>query len=214
MKIPIPQEYSYKYIADVENDILHIHQLLSFERLMYDLTYATNDVKECYYCSKPLNRRESTLDHIYPRDLGGPSIPNNLCFCCRKCNLVKDNMTEEEFKDYLSLTKPSDKKKYIQHIANTRDSIKKSELLCLPTNWVVYLKTDKIISSARKFETTIDSYNYKKIEKKYNKYGHIYRPIILDKNLKLLDGFKTLLYAQKHGITQVPVIILENVELD
>lgn len=212
MKLPLPTEYSYKDIAEVKNDILHIHRIQSFERLMYDLTYSNTEVIECYYCSKPLNRNSSTLDHMYPRDLGGPSIPNNLCFSCRNCNSYKSNMTANEFKFYLSLPfKYRDE--YARSIISSRHLIKKIYSPIIPESWFSYESIDKIIVHPSR-DRNIKGKSYKKVEKNYKKYNRLYRPVIVDKNFKLLDGFNTLVFAQENSITEIPTIILENVELD
>ena len=212
MKIPLPTEYSYKDIADVENGILHIHRIQSFTRLMYDLTYALIDVKECYYCSKPLTQEQSTLDHKYPVDLGGPTIPNNLCTSCRNCNSLKSNLTAEEFKYYLFLPK-EERSTFLKKAKNNRHLIKKLYSPILPDTWISYENIEKIFSY-RSLDNTVVGKSYKKVERNYKKYGHLYRPIIVDKNFKLLDGFNTLVFAKKHSIVEVPTIILENVELD
>lgn len=55
--------------------------------------------------------------------------------------------------------------------------------------------------------------NYKNIKNFYEKYGHIQKPVIVDRKGFLLDGFITLMYAKNSKIKRLPVIILENVEV-
>jgi hypothetical protein len=63
----------------------------------------------CFYCEiktvfeGPKNFERSrhdffTVDHKKPVDLGGGESPTNLVGCCNRCNMMKKNMTEEEFR--------------------------------------------------------------------------------------------------------------------
>lgn len=45
----------------------------------------------CYWCQEVLQPNECTLDHLIPRSLDGPRIPQNLVCACRDCNLKRDN---------------------------------------------------------------------------------------------------------------------------
>ena len=51
------------------------------------------------------------------------------------------------------------------------------------------------------------------VENFYSKYGHIPKPIIVDKNGFLLDGFYSVIFAKNNLITSLPAIELENVEV-
>ncbi len=52
---------------------------------------------KCYYCDVELvssgesknDPRERTLDHVIPRFWGGLTIPENLVYACKKCNMAK-----------------------------------------------------------------------------------------------------------------------------
>lgn len=63
----------------------------------------------CFYCDiqtvfeGPANFEKAkdnqfTVDHKKPVDLGGGESPTNLVGCCQRCNMIKKNMTEEEFR--------------------------------------------------------------------------------------------------------------------
>ena len=212
MIIPLPDEYSYKDIAEVKDDILHVFVPIKFEDLMYDLTYAVKDSNYCYYCSRPLSRDRSTLDHLYPRDLGGPTIPNNLCISCSNCNSNKSNMFEKEFLTYSTLSS-QDKKAFYRDYGNYLHFLKKWYSPVLPPGWVTYERIGKIIMPDVPFPLTKGK-TYNKVKKLYKKYGRLYRAIIVDRNNKLLDGFNTLIFSQDNSITLIPTITLENVELD
>ena len=212
MKIPLPEEYSFKKIAKVEDEILHIFVPIEFEDLMYGITYATKETDRCYYCLKPLTRENSTLDHIYPRNLGGPSIPNNLCVSCGNCNSNKSNMFEKNFLTYTSLSN-DEKKKFYKDYNSFLHFLKKWYVPIMPNDWVTYERIDKIdlVDFPYPF---VKGKSYNKVRKFYKKYGRLYRAIIVDRNFKLLDGFNTFIFAKEKNISSVPVIILENVELN
>ena len=44
-----------------------------------------------HICGNPLTSSTRSLDHLYPRDYGGISVPNNLVPCCKDCNGKKNN---------------------------------------------------------------------------------------------------------------------------
>lgn len=210
MKIPLPQNYSFKDIAKVKDEILYIYKL-GFEDLMYNLTYSIKDSSKCYYCSTPLCRDKATLDHMYPRNLGGPTLPNNLCISCADCNNTKTNMTEQDFWFYLSLSEEK-QDEFIRDVTLKNHINKKWYGPIIEKDWICQEPIEKIIVYFF-FGTEIPGKSYKKIEKDYKKYRHIIRPIIVDKHFKLLDGFSVLLFAKNNSISFVPTIVLENVEL-
>jgi 5-methylcytosine-specific restriction endonuclease McrA len=54
------------------------------------------DNAECQYCSKKLNRKRFTVDHVVPRSKGGKSSWENLVACCSKCNTHKGDKSPKE----------------------------------------------------------------------------------------------------------------------
>lgn len=55
--------------------------------------------KRCFYCGKTLLFKQSTLDHYYPRSLGGRGEIFNLVNCCKKCNEEKGNELPEDWQE-------------------------------------------------------------------------------------------------------------------
>ena len=51
----------------------------------------------CVYCDDNLSNAEIHLDHVIPESKGGPTTYENLQVTCRKCNLAKGVLSEEEF---------------------------------------------------------------------------------------------------------------------
>ena len=54
------------------------------------------DHNTCQYCGKVFDRRDLNLDHVIPRDRGGPTTWENIVCSCIKCNTKKANPTPPE----------------------------------------------------------------------------------------------------------------------
>ena len=55
------------------------------------------DGLHCVYCDEDLSSAEIHMDHVIPESQGGETNYNNLQVTCRKCNLAKGTLSEEEF---------------------------------------------------------------------------------------------------------------------
>jgi 5-methylcytosine-specific restriction endonuclease McrA len=55
------------------------------------------DGLRCVYCDLDLTNNEVHLDHIVPESQGGLTSYTNLQVTCRKCNLEKGILQEEQF---------------------------------------------------------------------------------------------------------------------
>jgi 5-methylcytosine-specific restriction endonuclease McrA len=54
------------------------------------------DKNTCQYCGKLFERRDLNLDHVIPRDRGGPTTWENIVCSCIPCNTRKANRTPAE----------------------------------------------------------------------------------------------------------------------
>ena len=54
------------------------------------------DRNTCQYCGRVFDRRELNLDHVVPRDRGGPTTWENIVCSCIPCNTRKSNRTPSE----------------------------------------------------------------------------------------------------------------------
>ncbi len=45
--------------------------------------------RKCFYCNKPLTRRQATEDHYIPKSKGGPNGYENRVIACRDCDFKK-----------------------------------------------------------------------------------------------------------------------------
>lgn len=207
MIMELPRNFNTPF-AKVLDGTLYIYKMVSYENLMYDLTYACKK-KKCIYCSKKIKRgKASTLDHRYPRNTGGISITNNLFPCCPKCNSIKSNLLHDDFLVWRELSK-SDAKKYKEKVGEEREKILENVGFILPKEWVTYEKRDKVICNDNGQYTR--GKRYYKILEFYQEYHHFPRPAVVDKNGRILDGYNTILFARDYDIEYVPVIRLENV---
>lgn len=55
------------------------------------------DGLRCVFCDDDLTDQEVHLDHVIPESKGGLTTYANLQVTCRKCNLAKGTLNEEEF---------------------------------------------------------------------------------------------------------------------
>ena len=54
------------------------------------------DKNTCQYCGKTFDRSDLNLDHVVPRDRGGPTNWENIVCSCIPCNTRKANRTPKE----------------------------------------------------------------------------------------------------------------------
>ena len=54
------------------------------------------DKNTCQYCGQAFDRSELNLDHVIPRDRGGPTTWENIVCSCVACNTRKGNCTPQE----------------------------------------------------------------------------------------------------------------------
>ena len=59
------------------------------------------DGLRCVYCDEDLSSAEIHMDHVIPESQGGETTFNNLQVTCRKCNLAKGVLSEQEFTERL-----------------------------------------------------------------------------------------------------------------
>ena len=54
------------------------------------------DQNTCQYCGQVFDRSELNLDHVTPRDRGGPTTWENIVAACSPCNLRKGGRTPQQ----------------------------------------------------------------------------------------------------------------------
>ncbi len=54
------------------------------------------DRNTCQYCGDVFERKDLNLDHVIPRDRGGPTTWENIVCSCIRCNTQKANCTPQE----------------------------------------------------------------------------------------------------------------------
>ena len=195
----------------IENGILYLRYGYSFQNTIYNLTYFMKGKNYCYYCKRTIPRNKITMDHMYPRSTGGPTIPQNLIPSCKRCNSEKSDMTFAQYQTYLNLSSFSERKSYLSTITSLKEGIKNMGMFEIPNEWITPVKTSEI-------HTNIDFANisetkFQKVKSYYKTYHGFQVPMILDRNLYSLDGFYVLFVAKSSDISYVPAIVLDNVEI-
>ena len=209
MIMELPYRFHIKNYAKVENGTLYIYRLERIEDLMYELAYAMKK-RRCVYCGKKLKRTNSTLDHRYPRDTGGVSIVNNLYPTCPLCNSHKSNYLHHEYLKISHLSK-IEKKKEIKKFYRDREKILRRIGYMLPRKWVEIMDIRNV--KCQPPGQDLRGKKYHRIVEFWQKYHKLPRPIVVDKNSVLLDGYNIIIFARDFGIREIPTIKLENVEL-
>ena len=54
------------------------------------------DRNTCQFCGQVCDRTELNLDHVVPRDQGGPTVWENIVCSCIECNTKKGNRTPQQ----------------------------------------------------------------------------------------------------------------------
>lgn len=76
--------------------------LLFFDRLpKKEVKFTRHNIFErdkntCQYCGRVFERKDLNLDHVVPRDRGGPTTWENIVCSCIPCNTHKANRTPQE----------------------------------------------------------------------------------------------------------------------
>lgn len=209
MELPKKRKIKMPY-AEIRQDVLIIFDLCRYEDMIYELTYATNQ-KICAYCGKRLRKYDRTLDHIYPRVTGGVSIINNLIPACSRCNSEKGNLNFEEYLEFKEKYSKKKQKDFLKDCYKRKEQKLKNIGYDLPSSWVMYEKIENINYTKPKYE--FRGKKYYRIVEFYKRYKHLPRPIIVDRNNQLLDGYNLLMFATERKIRKVPIIRLDNVVL-
>lgn len=204
----LPVKFNLPFAEVTKDGQLIIEQVIRYEDLMYELAYALRK-KKCVYCGKKLRKLECTIDHKYPRATGGVSIVNNLFPCCTKCNSEKGNLQHDDFLWYKEIDNEKIKKNYLKQYDKQKERELQQLGYILPSEWVQLENVNDIIYKSPEYD--LRGKKYYRILEFYNKYKNLPRPIIVDKEKKLLDGYNLILFAKDFDIPQIPVIKLENV---
>jgi len=96
-----PHPESIRSIA-LKIRIPRVIMLLVFDRMpKKEVRFTRHNIFErdqnmCQYCGKTFDRSELNLDHVVPRDQGGPTTWENIVCSCIECNTLKANRTPFE----------------------------------------------------------------------------------------------------------------------
>lgn len=217
MNIKLPKEFQMKSrkgikVAYIENGILKVKRNCPWRKVMTEVTYEIYGKTTCYYCRQKVSQDKITIDHIYPQDFGGPTISNNMLPSCSKCNVQKGNLDIRQYRKYLEAKKEGNLKVYKEKIVKRQRKMRKNGIFGIPKSWISEKNVADIIVVFNLGEE-YKKYKYQRIAKYYEQYKYFQKPILVDKNGFLLDGFLTLLYAKNNQLKIVPTIQLDNVEV-
>ena len=198
MIMELPKKFNRPF-AEVVDGTLIIYQLMRYDNLMYELAYAQRK-KKCVYCGQKLRFKERTIDHRFPRDTGGVSITNNLFPCCSECNSDKGNLTHKEYMECKDMRK-REHKEYVKQARKNKEKILERIGYVLPHKWVEFIKLSDVNCKEPKYVSR--GKKYYRILEFYNQYKKVPRPIIVDRENQLLDGYNIILFAKLFNSSKV-----------
>ena len=212
MNIELPERFFYssdcRHNSYVQDGILYVEGCTNYEHLMYSLSYGLKGYETCAYCGRKLESKIRTLDHMYPRNWGGVSIPENLLPACTRCNNEKNNLTTKQYMEWLSVGEPERGEYRQKCIEENRNQMQNSSFI-LPKSWVTPYDTAYIVQEID-FEWILE-YGNIGMDNYFETNHHYPRPIIVSANNWVFQGLHILYHAKMNGIRMVPAIILENV---
>ena len=214
MKIQLPETFIYTSrtktsSAYVKDGILYVSGCISFEDLMYTLTYVVKGYDKCYYCGCELTDKNRTLDHMYPRRWGGISIPENLIPSCKNCNRDKMDMTYEQFMKYRKLKSKKNKEEYYQQCLTENLRTRKRAQFVLDKDWLCVYDIGELLRYM-KFNK-LEPNKSKALAAYYRNWGQYTHPMIVSSNDWVLKGKHILHHAKGIKRKSVMAIVLENV---
>lgn len=214
MKIQLPEYFIYtnrskSASAYVKNGVLYVKGCISFEDLMYTLTYMVKGYDYCYYCGCELTDKNRTLDHMYPRRWGGVSIPENLVPSCKNCNGDKMDMSYDQFMQYRKLKTKKDKEEFYKKCVWTNLKVRKRARFVLNSNWLCVYDIQELIRYMKfdKLEKTKSD----NLAAYYRNWGQYTHPIIVSSNDWVFKGKHILHHAKGIKRKSVLAIVLDNV---
>ena len=149
--------------------------------------------KRCYYCGVTLTDENISIDHKTPLCMGGDNTYDNLCLCCKKCNEEKDDLTEEEYRQYL--------------IDKTGNRLENKEIQ-FDTPFLIEIAKIRIPPIFQ--QTNIREKKVNKAKSLYAGDGVFDKPISLKATNRLVDGYSRYIAAKDIGLNFVQVQYVHN----
>lgn len=86
-------------------------------------------MSECFYCGKPISRKNKTRDHVLPISRNGSNSPRNIVDACKPCNNLKGCLDLEEFRLVISYRKGFTKKSTMLFPGEVKNRDEREDLL-------------------------------------------------------------------------------------
>lgn len=100
-----PRKYRLKnFINTIERR--EERKLTELERGRIELLLDNNVNGPCHYCQQTMTIKTISCDHTVPISRGGKKDVMNLQFICLSCNMMKGNLTGDEFQVFMDFLRP------------------------------------------------------------------------------------------------------------
>ena len=121
-------------------------------------------------------------------------------------------ITEDAMYEVLMRSRKEGAKPFRKEIKKYQDYTRQFNDFNIPIEWLTEKRIYQLIVVFN-MQENYKGKKYQKIAKYFETYHHFQKPIIIDKNGFVLDGFLAVMYARNVGLEKLPVIQLENVEV-
>ena len=177
---------------------------------------AVKSLGRCSYCGKILPPEKLTIDHIVPQTRGGVTTFENLVPACEHCNGEKGFLTISEYKDYLWLKEnltmrdaeifmSSVERNMLKGRLNKEYVLGRKEDI---TFQIIYLPIDAIKVSKKFDYVGFSKSEYRSYSRYLYTYGFLKKPLVVSKNMYLLESKTLYQVAVENGLKEVPTVIL------
>ena len=191
-------------IAEEKDGILYLYRSTAFKEVMYEMTYNIYG-KTCMYCHK---NPATTIDHRIPQDFGGPTITDNLYPTCSKCNNLKSNMYEDEFREFLKLEDKYERAKFVKSLIGLQEDRRFGVVPSLPSEWLVKEKRN-VLWVKFYMDEPLGS-KYRRIKRALNQNKTFKTSVTYSKNFVVVDGFNVIFLAKEENRKDFDQIWIEN----
>ena len=214
VKLPgrVDKRITDEYGAYIKKGILYLPQG-NFEEVMKALTYQIKGNQVCYFCGTSLTKDNRTLDHLYPRDYGGITVPNNLVPCCKTCNSEKKrNLNEIEYRRYSEVkNNPQLAQEFWREYYARHECDRRNLGVTLPHDWYTLKNDFSVLALVKSDDKYKKSRQYIRINELYEMYNRICKPVVITRNNVVVDGILALMFAKNlQEKVEIPFVILEN----
>ena len=121
-------------------------------------------------------------------------------------------MTCAQYKEFHLIRDHKERRILKRNVNEYHETMRRKRIYELPKNWVTDIALSTVIVELF-FKEKFKGTKYNNIKRFYENYGFLQKPIIVNKNHYLFNGFTEIVFAREIGLQKVPAIVLDNVKV-